>query len=420
MRSAWAAAALVGGLVACGFYDAVPSPSSPFGPDIGLPDAGLPHLPDGSYALPDGGFALPDGGFQLPDGGFQLPDGGFQLPDGGFTLPDGGMLPDGGSDGGAQPPDAGCFGAACPPQVLSDSEGEPLAIALSGSDVYWVNMQPPAVRRIPKAGGTAATLLAPWSLQAPIAVDGSRLYVVASTERENVLLRSPFDPVSFQTRTRWSSGSVGISGLTHNDGTLFADTSDGLLQIDKSGQGHQVRLGPGVRRGLSASAAGLYFADLQARSIMYVSAASGHETVALLPGGLTATAVYIDPSTHAPVWIALQPETPDPNECPGGPLLVQRVVSGGFVQFTQSPGCVASLAADATHLYWLTVVPYRGSLVLRASHVSGTVEQVAETPGFGWSLALDASHAYWSERTTGRILRIPKPPPGTILDPPPN
>ncbi len=397
MRAALAAVAMVGGLVACGIYDAVPSPGNPFGPGSGLPDAGLPNLPDGGYALPDGGFQLPDGGFSLPDGGFQLPDGGFQVPDGG-----------GSPDGGFQVPDAGCTGAACP-QVLSASEGEPLAIALSGSDVYWANMEPPAVRRVPKAGGTATTLLTAERLQAPLVVDWSNFYVVASTGQGNFLVRSPLGAGITETWTSWSIGNVGVSGLTHNASTLFADTAEGLLEIDKARPGHTVRLGLGVRRGLSASAAGLYFADLQARSIVYVSSSGGHETVALLPEGMTATALYIEPSTHAPLWVALQPETADPDECPGGPLLVQRVVSGGFVQFTESPGCVVSLAADATHLYWLAAVPPRGSRVLRAAHGSGTVEQVTETPGVGSSLALDATHVYWSERSTGRILRIRKP-----------
>jgi len=33
---------------------------------------------------------------------------------------------------------------------------------------------------------------------------------------------------------------------------------------------------------------------------------------------------------------------------------------------------------------------------------------------------VDDGHIYWSEQDSGRILRIPKPPAGTILDPPPN
>jgi hypothetical protein len=154
---------------------------------------------------------------------------------------------------------------------------------------------------------------------------------------------------------------------------------------------------------------GLYFADLQARSLVYVSSSGGHDTVAQLPAGMTATAAYVDPATHVPVWVALQPETATPDACPGGALVVLRAVGEGLTHVAQSPGCVVSLAADASHLYWLAVLPSGGSRVLRAAHVGGTVEQVAELAGAAGSLALDASHLYWSERTTGRIMRRAKP-----------
>ncbi|MBF5042470.1 hypothetical protein FGE12_08660 [Aggregicoccus sp. 17bor-14] len=435
--------ALASGLFACGFYDAVPSPGGP-----PLPGAPVPPVPDpqagtgggsgggggaggggggGNVDLPDGSITLPDGGIRVSDGGITLPDGGGHTPDGG-TLADGGALDagapaglDGGTDAGTDGgTDAGCLDALCSVQVLAEGEGVPMGLGLSDGEVYWVNQGPSAVRRAPKSGGPATTVLSGPSLQPVIAVDAPRVFVVASTPEGDALLASPFDPPSWEVQARWSPGPLSMKALTLGDGALYVDTPDGLLEVSTWSGTPQSLLGPGEGRVLAGAMGGVYLADRQARQLTYLSGAGGSETAASIPEGMVVATLSHQPVSGAPLWVALRPEAQDPNSCPGGPIQVRWSSYGPLVPFTSSPGCVVALASDDTHLYWLAVLPERGLAVLRAPLTSGIAETVAQTPGFGWGFAMDATHVYWSERTTGRILRAAKPPRDTKLDPPPN
>lgn len=78
--------------------------------------------------------------------------------------------------------------------------------------------------------------------------------------------------------------------------------------------------------------------------------------------------------------------------------------SGGATQaFVSAPGAVA-IAADATHVYWLTRDAH---LRRKLRNGAGSIEDLANAPGEeGWALALDATAAYFT--TNDSLRRHPK------------
>jgi hypothetical protein len=398
MRSAWAVAALVGGLVACGFYDAVPSPSSPFVPDLGLPDAGLPNLPDGGFQLPDGGYALPDGGFALPDGGFQLPDGGFQLPDGGYGLPDGGF---------GQVP--ACPPTTCVPEVFISGQGSPQGVAVSAERVYWTDPQSAALSAMRKDGRTREVLYS-GALEPALRVDGSRVYVVRPwfvTPATTHSLAEVNTPAA--SLATWPAQALRPGALAQNLTTLFVDTRQGLVQALKDGWGSRVRLGSaGQRAGLAADEQGAYFSYRDSGQLMRVDPSFESDRVdgiANAPAGTRVEVLHVSAGTlYAAVTLA-----PDGYCNRGASLLRVPTAGGAFASVSTSPGCVVDLASDAQHLYWLASVPGQGTLLLRAPQGGGDAWQLAKLQADSPSLAVDDTHVYWTEPALGRVMRMAKP-----------
>jgi hypothetical protein len=397
-HSTWAVAALVTGLVACGFYDAIPTPSDPLLPSFGLPDAGLPNLPDAGSggAHDDGGSRRSDGGFELPDGGFELPDGGFTLPDGGFDFPDGGTQADAGSEAG--------------PQVFAAGQAQPMELGLTGSHVYWVNLQGATLQRAAKVGG-APELLASRPLRAALQVDeGAPYFVAVGGSGTDALTRLPSTMLYGTALAAWPAQPLAVGALAQNSASVFAETSVGLVQAQKDGSGLRTRLsGSGFRAGLAADDDGLYTSDTSSGRILWLPPELSATTVYVVATVPTSSRVQALHAGGGTLFVALDSTPAGSASCTGVSLLRAPNRGGSLSPLALSPGCVAGLATDATHVYWLSSLPGQGSLLLRSPLGGGAASQLAVLEDVSPSLAVDASHVYWSEPNQGRVMRMLKP-----------
>jgi hypothetical protein len=400
MRATWtvAAAVLVGGLAACGFYDAVPRSSDPFGPDIGLP-----NLPDASVPIPDGGeVIMGDGGYRDRDGGIHIPGG-----DGGFPLPDAGTLPDAGMDGGS---DAGisCGELMEGAEVLARGEYFPSTLAVSPTEVLWVDGRL-ALRRMPKAG-TNQSPSGTVQLASPVLqVDAEAVYVVTQINLLE-LLKLPHGSQSSISLTQWIGSPLPSGGLAQNATTLFAGIDASIWRVDKAGerQAQPLNNSGRPREALTADDAGVYYSELGSPDLHFIGVeSSAPTTIATLAADFHAPAMHAGP---AGLTVMAEPVTSSRWDCPGGRLMRRAVGGTGLGTLTyNAPGCVLQLTADATHAYWTAFVPGSGYFLLRLHFITGGVYPLTQIPEQPQALAVDDSHVYWSQSQTGCIVRVPKP-----------
>lgn len=399
MRVTWAAAVVLwGGLAACGFYDAVPRTSDPFGPSVPLP-----NLPDASIAIPDGGeVIIGDGGYRDRDGGIHIPG-----PDGGFELPDGGMLPDAGS--AELPP---CPETLCVQETFVSGEDAPMGLGVNSSHVYWVNQRSPSLRHIPKEGGVALTLR-DIPTQAPLQVDDAAAYVLyrRSDGQHDSLLRVRTDGASSNLRSYWATTPMSLRSMAQSSTSIYVESPVGLFRSSKAEEvSEEVVLAQGlagdVREGLAADDDGVYFLDVPTSQLRRIVPSGQLQGLAVLPQGYHVGNLHAADHT---LYATLSDEG-NWTDCAGVAPIVRIPTSGGApAPLAASPGCISQLSSDATHLYWLSYSLSRGYFLMRAPRQGGAVWQLARLRNASAGLAVDATHVYWSEPDGGRIQRMAKP-----------
>jgi hypothetical protein len=94
----------------------------------------------------------------------------------------------------------------------------------------------------------------------------------------------------------------------------------------------------------------------------------------------------------------------DPGDASQGAIFELGLATGDMVTLAPYQGLAWSVAADATHVYWLRIEP--DPAVMAVTRAGGAPITLAPLADRAESLSIDATHLYWTE---GRgVMRMPK------------
>ena len=247
-----------------------------------------------------------------------------------------------------------CAGTCAAPEcfVTLGSGGDPYAIAVDATDVYWTAASSGAVLKAPLVGGTPTTLA--FGVRPDcIAVDATSVYWTDGSETVMSV------PLGGGTPTTLATAQDGSAGLAVDDTNVywanaFGGAGGGAVMKVPKGGGTAITL------------------------------ASGGDPYAIV---LDATNVY---------WTN------------GGTIM--RVAKGGGTPTTLaiSPGAPEGIAVDATSVYW-TVTAYGTATgtVMKVAVAGGMPITLASGQDEPSSIAVDSTDAYWTNFGNGKIVSIP-------------
>jgi hypothetical protein len=231
---------------------------------------------------------------------------------------------------------------------------EPVAIAVSATDVYWTDFNL-GVERVPIAGGATSLFYATTEAGA-IAVDASHVYFSATYD----LWKATF--VGGQLLKLASGGSVTLAHGMAVDATnvYWGDSSTGTVQ--------KAALDGG---GATVMASGLFFP----RAVV-----------------VDATKVY---------W---------GNGADDGTIQAVPIAGGLPVTLATAQDAPLTIAADATNLYWTDSAPDAAAPAVMTVPKAGGNAKALAAMGLTspQSVALDSAYVYWSDADTGEVRRLPK------------
>jgi hypothetical protein len=328
--------------------------------------------------------------------------------------------------------------AGCAPELVAENPGRGVYdLRLTDSEVYWVFSEA-GVAHVPKTGGSPVFVFYSPAVTQSLAVTDEAQYFVKRDMGtwENTLIRRPFDGMPDQILGTFRPDVMYTGQIAVNSHNVFVAAYDFILVSDKVGPAKQVAqwvYGPP----LVADESGAYFAsnDLSGPGIhLERLSADGERTVVAswtLDFRRSVDVAALDSGT---VFLGLQATGDDDPllgvTFPDNEIMSVPTAGGSAVLVSKSVGRVRHLAVDATHVYWL-VQPDRilqidgESYILRAPREGGPAGVVVHLKGYyASSIAVDATHLYWNEGElfapyASVLMRMPKPPPGAALEPPP-
>ena len=264
-------------------------------------------------------------------------------------------------DGGGCPHGRVLCNGVCRCLVTLASGGEPAAIAIDDTAVYWtsigVGSDAGTVMTVPKTGGLAATLASGQSGPQGLAVDRRNVY--------------------------WTNNGTSVS----------------VMSVP-SGGGPSVSLAPPQDNpygtGITVDALSVYWATSNgtgSSALMKVLLAGGAPTILATvdsPGGVAvdATSVY---------WTSLHA---------GGSVMKIPVGGGAPTTLASGPDNYPNaVVVDAANVYWTN--SFTGKSVAKVPVAGGAVTVLAAGQANPGGLAVDDTSVYWVNRDDGTVMKVP-------------
>lgn len=225
---------------------------------------------------------------------------------------------------------------------LASSLIEPCAIAISGTDVFWLERAGGSggiLGRVPKGGGAAVPLATGLhNAQNHLALDATHVYFGdGKGGGGGAIRRVPIAGGAVQTLV--DTGIVNLSTAIAVDDTwvYFDNDSDDIKRVPKAG-GAVEHVGTGSPSSLRIVGSTLYFTDYSNGFIKKL--VLGGEPVTLADGADSAGELAVDGS-HV-YWI----------EFDSNGKAARVPLGGGAVQTISTQANTIGIALDATHVYW--------------------------------------------------------------------
>ncbi len=259
----------------------------------------------------------------------------------------------------------GCVTGACQAVPLAVSAGTPVALALSGTLVFWTESAG-AVQFAPKDGGNAGTLVTTTNDVDRLAVDSTYAYYSLYNQRV------PFQGLD---------AAAGAGTLLFVQPALGLFTHNGYVYVSYSGSGNTSGLylctappNPVCNVIISAldGNAGTYFQDVKVDDAGFVFSSS--------------------PNVGGAVW-----------SCP-----LAGCTGPGATQLAANAGTQLNLAITAKDVFWVDTDGGAGRMQhCTRSSCQLSITTLAPDEGVPRGIAADETNVYWTDFARGRVLACP-------------
>ncbi|MGK3991440.1 hypothetical protein WME99_50795 [Sorangium sp. So ce136] len=291
----------------------------------------------------------------------------------------------------------GCADAACQPVVLAEAAGNPLAIAVDATHVYWTQEDTGEIMRAPIAGG-APVILVESCPTSGLAVSAAGIYWTCSPDagvEHDVPTGVYSAPLGGGTPVLLSTaGLEDPVGLALDATSIYVGDNYGVMKLPiQGGAAEELALGSGSRR-VKVDGTHVYWTDADASSVRKVPIAGG-ASMALATGYFESHEVVLD-ATHV-YWT-----TPGEGPSVGSVNKVPKEGGAPVALATDQPSPYY-IALDKTHVYWANV----GSGEIRRVPVGGGESAVVISGVEPNDLAVDSTSIYWTDQR-GVVMKLAK------------
>ncbi|KYF66934.1 hypothetical protein BE11_01430 [Sorangium cellulosum] len=287
--------------------------------------------------------------------------------------------------------------AACQPVVLAEAAGNPLAIAVDATHVYWTHEDTGEIMRAPIAGG-APVLVAESCPTAGLAVSATGVYWTCSpsTGVEHAVPTGVYSaPLGGGTPALLSTaGLEDPVGLALDATSIYVGDNYAVMKLPiHGGAAQELARGSGSRR-VRVDETHVYWTNADASSIRKAPIAGG-ASVALATGYFESHEVALD-ATHV-YWT-----TPGEGPSVGSVNRVPKEGGTPVALATDQPSPYY-IAVDETHVYWVNA----GAGEIRRVPVGGGESEMVISGVAPNDLAVDSASVYWTDRS-GVVMKVAK------------
>jgi hypothetical protein len=286
-----------------------------------------------------------------------------------------------GTEAGAEAgPEAGpgptCDAGQCVVELAVDT-GDPYAIAVSATDVYWTENPGQNVMTVPIVGGAATTFATGQNVATSLAVDANFVYWVSSGNGTVVK-----EPLGGGALTTMVTGQPGAFAVAVDATSVYWSTTNAIMKMPLAG-GAMVTLAFGTNNvndavRLVLDSTSIYWDNYADTTVMKV--------------GLDGSGLSTLASPQNPWWLA--PSGGDLYFQSGYDILHVPAAGGTVSTFTTGTGCEWGMAADAVNIYWFTCSDVMQEPVAGGTPV--TIAPLTGTAGFN-AMAVDSTSLYWTQ-----------------------
>lgn len=287
--------------------------------------------------------------------------------------------------------------AASQPVVLAEAAGNPHAIAVDGTHVYWTHWDAGEIMKAPIAGG-APVVIAESCSTPGIAVSGTNVYWTCSPYSgvEDAVPMGVYSaPLDGGTPVLLSTGGLEDPvGLAVDATSVYVGDDYAVKKVPlEGGAAEELALGSGSRR-VRVDGTHVYWTNADASSVRKVPIEGG-ESVALATGYFESHEVVLD-ATHV-YWT-----TPGEGPSVGS---VNKVPKEGGVPVALATGQPSPyyIALDDTHVYWVNT----SAGEIRRVPIDGGEAAVVISGVSPNDLAVDGTSIYWTD-ASGLVMKLAK------------
>ncbi|MEP7126580.1 MAG: hypothetical protein ABJE95_36955 [Byssovorax sp.] len=228
-------------------------------------------------------------------------------------------------------------------------------IALDELNVYWIDLPPAAIRRVPKHGGAAVVVQASVDPPGGLAVDGSNVYWLEANS--GVVRAAP----------KAGGGSTILTQGPPSGGSswLAVDATSVVWTVNQPGQ--------------------VFSTSKQSGGLDLLASAAGFEGVAL-------------DNDHAYTFAR------SPGLAPEHLIAVPR--AGGPTILLGEAGNAFSLVLDTATVYWAD--GGKGAIVKAPKGGGGPEVELSSGESYPFEIAIDEAHVYWTTDGGGEVVKMHK------------
>jgi sugar lactone lactonase YvrE len=285
---------------------------------------------------------------------------------------------------------ARCACSGCGPLALATGQANPYNLTVSGSTVYWADIDSGAIVSAPVAGGAATTILSGLFQPAAVAVDGATIYW---TSGDGSISKAATSGGAVTTLVPPGAGAENDVIKVSNGQLYWTSLDDGTLSTVSVNGGAVTTLASGRSSpfGLAVDATNAYWADSDSGVIASVP----------LTGGAVTT---IATAQAIPVGVAVSATDVYWTDYTTGSIVTAPIAGGSPTTLTTGSADAFGIAIDSGNVYWTTITPDTGT-VMTMSLGGGTPATLATNRDRPLWIAVDSNDVYWVQRS-GDVLEL--------------